>query len=294
MSGTTLASRSGYAPRSMTVADADEQAERYDRIARGYARWWAPVIAPHGEAVLDHVAAAVEAGAGEVLDVGTGTGTVAFAALRRWPAVRVTGVDPSAGMLGAARAAATERLTAAQRARLELVAAFGDQLPFDPERFDVAVSAFVLQLVPSRGRVLREVRRVLRPGGRIAYVTWLAGERRFAGDAIVDEVLEAEGFDPPAPECRPGDMASVAAATAGLRAAGFRAARAERRELEHAWTPESYSAFIAEFDEEDTFASMSGRARARATRRLRDGLAALPHEQLVMRLPIVYGSAIRA
>jgi ubiquinone/menaquinone biosynthesis C-methylase UbiE len=277
----------------MTTAT-NQQAERYDRIARGYARWWAPVIAPHGEAVLDRVAADVEAGATEILDIGTGTGTVAFAALRRWPGVRVTGVDPSDGMLDAAQAAAAEVLTPAQRRRLELVGAFGDRLPFEAGRFEVAVSAFVLQLVPSRGRVLREAHRVLRPGGRMAYVTWLAGERRFAGDEIVDRVLDAEGFEPPAPDPRSGDLRSVAAAAAGLRAAGFRAAQAERRELAHAWTPESYTAFIAEFDEEDTFASMSGRARARATRDLRDGLAALPREELVMRLPIVYASALRA
>ena len=41
--------------------------------------------------------------------------------------------------------------------------------------FDVAVSSFVLQLVPNRFRALREVRRVLRRGGTLAWISWLAG-----------------------------------------------------------------------------------------------------------------------
>jgi SAM-dependent methyltransferase len=275
------------------MTNGPDQAHRYDRIAVGYARWWAPVIAPHSEALLDRIASHVDAGATEILDVGTGTGTVAQAALRRWPVVRVTGVDPSAGMLDRAKASALENLTAAQRRRLELVEAFGDRLPFDEAAFDLGLSAFVLQLVPSRARVLREMRRVVRPGGRAAYVTWLIGERRFAGDGVLDEVLDAEGFDPPEPDRRPGDLASVAAAAASLRAAGFRSARAEADELVHAWTPDSYTAFVTEFDEEDTFASLGARARARAVRRLRTGLAALPPDDLLMRLPIVYASALR-
>jgi SAM-dependent methyltransferase len=275
------------------MTDGGDQAQRYDRIAHGYASWWAPVIAPHAEALLDRVAADVEAGATEILDVGTGTGTVARAAVRRWPAVRVTGVDPSAGMLDRAKAVAADELTAEQRRRLELVEAFGDRLPFEAATFDLGLSAFVLQLVPSRARVLREMHRVIRPGGRVAYVTWLAGERRFAGDRVLDEVLDAEGFDPPEPDPRTGDLASVGAAGAGLRAAGFRSARADAAELAHRWTPATYTAFITEFDEEDTFGSLGARARARAVRRLRGGLAALPQDELVMRLPIVYASARR-
>jgi len=278
----------------MTKGPAERQAQRYDRIADGYARWWAPVIEPWSVRVLDHVAADVEAGASRLIDVGTGTGSVAFAALRRWPGVRVTGVDPSAGMLDVARARAADELTRSQRRRLDFVVAFGDRLPFDVDAFDVAVSAFVLQLVPNRARVLREIRRVLRPGGRFAYVSWLAGERRFAGDTVVDGVLDDAGFDPPEPDPRPGDLASVAAASGGLRAAGFRQVRAGPDELEHAWIPEEYTAFITEFDEEDTFASMAARERRRTVAKLRSRLSALPASDLVLHLPVVYATGIRA
>ena len=58
-----------------------DQAERYDRIAAGYAQWWAPVLEPRATALLDRAAADVEAGARRLVDIGTGTGTLARAAV---------------------------------------------------------------------------------------------------------------------------------------------------------------------------------------------------------------------
>jgi len=103
-----------------------EQAERYDRIADGYARWWGPIIAPAAVGVLDEIDDAVAAGATRVLDIGTGTGTLAVAAIRRWPSVRVTGIDASSGMIAKASAVADAELSAAERARLTLRVAFAD------------------------------------------------------------------------------------------------------------------------------------------------------------------------
>ena len=76
-----------------------EQAERYDRIAAGYATWWAPIIAPAAVGVLDEIADAIDSGAERILDIGTGTGTLPVALLRRWPQVRITAIDASAGMI---------------------------------------------------------------------------------------------------------------------------------------------------------------------------------------------------
>jgi len=97
------------------VADADaparpageaepDQVARYDRIAAGYARWWAPVLVRDAEAVLDLVAADVAAGARRIVDLGTGTGTLGIAAVERWPDVEVVGIDASREMAVAAEA----------------------------------------------------------------------------------------------------------------------------------------------------------------------------------------------
>ena len=97
-----------------------------------------------------------------VLDVATGTGDLALA-LRDAGAGRVTGLDFSAAMLAAA-------------ARKELLSALGSvawvegdamALPFPDDSFDAVTVAFGLRNMPSYIGALREMVRVLRPGGRL-------------------------------------------------------------------------------------------------------------------------------
>ena len=161
---------------------ADDQGARYDRIAEGYARYWAPVIRPAALRLLDdlegHVPRADDP-APQVIDVGTGTGTLAFGALERWPNVRVSGIDASSEMAAWARAQAGSRARRRGASdRFSTDVAFADRLPFADGTFDLGMSSFVLQLVPDRAAALREIRRVLRPGAWFGYATWLRGQRR--------------------------------------------------------------------------------------------------------------------
>jgi SAM-dependent methyltransferase len=149
------------------------------------------------------------------------------------------------------------------------------------------MSSFVLQLVPSRARALREAHRVIRPGGWMTWVTWLASDRLFAGDRIVDEVLGEAGFDPREPDRRPGDLASVGAAVAGMRRAGFRNVRAEAGSHDHPWDPEGFLGFLEHFDEETTFEEL-GDDRERVRGRLLERLATLSQAELTLRLSVVY------
>jgi demethylmenaquinone methyltransferase / 2-methoxy-6-polyprenyl-1,4-benzoquinol methylase len=95
---------------------------------------------------------------GHVLDVATGTGLVAAELLRR--GFRVTGVDQSAEMLARARCRFGENV--------ELVEASADSLPFADEAFDHLTFTYLLRYVDDPGATLRELARIVRPGGVVA------------------------------------------------------------------------------------------------------------------------------
>lgn len=269
-----------------------EQAERFDRIAGGYERWWAPVLAPSARALLDRLDTDIGGRAVDLLDVGVGTGNLSLPALARWPAVRVTGIDASREMVRAAERLLADRVPAAAE-RFTSRVAFAADLPFPDGSFDAAMSSFVMQLVPSRPKAIREIRRVLRPGGRFAHVTWLADERYFAPDRVFDALLDEYGFDEPDDPPRSGDIPSVERAAAELRSAGFRDVTAEGALLEHAFTVEGYISFLTEFDEESLFEEMDRAERRRFLAEYRARLMALEPEELTFRVPIVYASGRR-
>jgi SAM-dependent methyltransferase len=264
---------------------------RYDSIAEGYARWWGPVIRPAAEALLDHLDLPLAAnGSGDVhlLDLGTGTGTLAIAALRRWPTLRVTGIDVSAEMLALAERTAGDHLAPGLVGRFERRIADAAALPYPDATFDAAMSSFVLQLVDSRAAALREIRRVLRPGGAFAWVTWLRGGEAYAPDRIVNEVLDEAGFDPPEPDPRSGDPASTGAAAAAMRRAGFRDVRATSGELRHRWDAAGYLEFFSRFDEASLFDDLEVAERSDILGRMLERLSSLDEEALTLRLPVVY------
>jgi ubiquinone/menaquinone biosynthesis C-methylase UbiE len=271
---------------------AEDQGVRYDRIAEGYARHWAPVIRPAAIRLLDDLAPRLAATAPDLLDIGTGTGTLALAALERWPAGRVTGIDASSEMAGWADREADRRLDRGARDRFTTAVAVADRLPFPEATFDGAMSSFVLQLVPNRAAALREARRVLRPGATFGYVTWLRrrDEAVDAPDRIFDEVLDEFGFEPPEPDAPEGDPASPGAAAAGLRRAGFRDVRVREDVVDHRWTPRAFVDFLERFAEESLFDELVERERRALRRRLLERLAALTPEELRFRYPIVYAT----
>lgn len=110
--------------------------------------------------------AQVRAGPGErVLDVATGTGMVAEALVRRYGCA-VVGLDQSPEMLAAARARVTR--TPALAGSVTLVAGEAERLPFPDAAFDHLTFTYLLRYVDDPAATLRELARVVRPGGRIA------------------------------------------------------------------------------------------------------------------------------
>ncbi len=99
-----------------------------------------------------------------VLDVATGTAAVAIAAVRAY-GCRVTGVDQSPQMLAVGR----ERVRrAGMETSIALEEARAEQLPFPTASFDAVSFTFLLRYVDDPGATLKELARVLKPGGRLA------------------------------------------------------------------------------------------------------------------------------
>ena len=136
------------------------------------------VFAPWAPVLLD--AAAVGIGH-TVLDVACGTGVVAVAAAERvGPSGAVTGVDINPGMIAIAARTDGVRWAQADAARL----------PFPDGGFDRVLCQAGLQFVPDRLGALREMRRVLRPGGRVALLVWRALHHS-PGFAALADALQA-------------------------------------------------------------------------------------------------------
>ncbi len=99
-----------------------------------------------------------------VLDLGVGTGTLAIALKGRWPGLSVVGLDPDPEVLALAR----EKIAEAG-VEVGLIEGFADSLPFAESSFDTVVSTLVFHHLTSdvKRAALREIVRVLRPGGRL-------------------------------------------------------------------------------------------------------------------------------
>jgi SAM-dependent methyltransferase len=103
-----------------------------------------------------------------VLDLACGTGVVTrHLAPVVGPGGSIVGVDINPAMLEVARGAST-----APGVSVEWREADAQQLPLEPDSFDLAMCQQGLQFVPDRLKALREVHRVLKPGGRFAFSVW--------------------------------------------------------------------------------------------------------------------------
>ncbi len=100
-----------------------------------------------------------------MLDVATGTAAVAIGLARAVPGRTVVGVDQSPEMLAAGRAR-VERAGLADR--IELRESRAESLPFEDASFDALTFTYLLRYVDDPAATMRELARVVRPGGTIA------------------------------------------------------------------------------------------------------------------------------
>ena len=146
------------------ASDAFKQrdAGSYDEVSESFARFTARFSQPIAARMANLAALGPS---DHVLDVGTGTGVVAMEAARRLGELgRVIAIDLSAGMLSTA-----QRLAALDAVgnRIAWHSMDAEALTFEAASFDVVLSLFALLHFPHPLAALREMQRVLKPGGRL-------------------------------------------------------------------------------------------------------------------------------
>ncbi|WP_328758554.1 class I SAM-dependent DNA methyltransferase [Streptomyces sp. NBC_00271] len=164
-------------PGSLAQPADPARANDYDSFAEAYAAETENNLVNAYYARPAMLALAGDVAGRRILDAGCGSGPLS-AALRDRGAV-VTGIDASAGMLALARRRLGDDVA------LHVVD-LSDRLPFDDDAFDDVVASLVLHYLEDWGPTLAELRRVLRPGGRLT--------------ASVDHPFVAYTFQEPRPD----------------------------------------------------------------------------------------------
>lgn len=139
-----------------------------------------------------------------VLDIGFGGGVSLDLLLGAAPEGRVAGVDTSEELVQAAR---TQHEALLESGRLDLRVGRGEELPWMGGSFDGVMTVHTLAFVPKPLSLVREMRRVLRPGGRAVFGMW------------TPDVMRQFGFTSPPCVLLDGDDVAAMALEVGMREA---------------------------------------------------------------------------
>ncbi|XRQ09527.1 class I SAM-dependent methyltransferase [Actinomadura welshii] len=195
---------------------------RADAYERGFAQVTGYMVGPLLEA----------AGVGDgtrFLDVGTGPGIVSREAVRR--GADVAAMDAEPGMAETARRNVPG---------LDVRVAVLPEVPFPDGEFDAVAGNFVINHVGDPGRALAELRRVLRPGGRLALTCWVmpgSGALAIVREAIEEAGVPWPGDIPEPPFMEHGEPAAFRRL---VTEAGFGEVAVEEVTWEHVTDPEHW------------------------------------------------------
>lgn len=205
----------------------------WDRMSKVYLEQIDQRFAPVVEGLIDR--AGLRHGE-DVLDLGTGTGSVAARALEKiGPPGSVTAVDISPEMLARAR----ERFAGARSERVRILEGSAEKIPCEEASFDVVLAGLSMMYVIDRPLACSEIARVLRPMGRFVAAVWAGSE---SSDIVLFQQTAGRFADaPPVPGVGPGALADPSdfidqLAAAGLDAvAGVEVLGFEFPDFESAW-----------------------------------------------------------
>ena len=170
-------------PTTELVAPANGSGAMFDRIAARYDAMNRVLSFGLDRGWRRRTVRALALGAApRVLDLATGTGDLAFDIARMHPDATVIGLDPSRQMLAVAQTKLDRRGLAG---RITLVEGDAQRLPYRDGEMDAATIAFGIRNVPDRLLALREMARVVRPGGRVAILELGEPRRGFMAKAAL-------------------------------------------------------------------------------------------------------------
>ncbi len=145
---------------SVTVVENDFVEGVYDKLAKVYDLFFGPTLHPGRLQAIQRMN--IQAGE-RVLEVGVGTGIN----LSLYPRdCTITGIDFSSSMLEKAR----ERAARKELQNIRLLQMDAADLKFADNAFDIVYAPYLISVVPDPLQVVREMRRVCRPGGRIIFL----------------------------------------------------------------------------------------------------------------------------
>lgn len=227
-----------------------------------------------------------------VLDLASGVGNPALSIAEAvGPTGHVTATDLGPGMIAYA-----EELAKSKGLRnIDFRVADAESLPFPDRAFDVVTCRFGVMFFPEQVKAFRECRRVLKPGGRVAFVVWGKREQLFltATIGVLMKYVEAPTPDPDAPHAFMfGERGLL---ENRLKAAGFSDVREEVRIITGRWegSPEDYWQQFTEVAApfRPLIAKLTPETRAKAEAEIFAGLRKLSDGKvLTMPLEIVIGT----
>jgi ubiquinone/menaquinone biosynthesis C-methylase UbiE len=168
-----------------------------------------------------------------VLDLASGTGEPALSIAKAvGPSGRVVATDMVPEMLDGAR----ENASSQGLSNMEFKVADAENLPFGAAEFDCVTARFGLMFFPDIHKALTEVRRVLKPGGRISFVVWGPSEGNPLFSTMTGPFLKHVQMPAPPPDAPGVFRFADEAKLAGLvSAAGFHEVKTAKTKVEWPW-----------------------------------------------------------